>query len=151
MENINLKSLLQSDKNELNQLIGYLTDGVDDGYSLEAYITAKKLEYVAKSMIEYLQPIAINEAEKYKGTTLFASEIQVKDTGVKYDYLVCNYSPYNSLIAQKKQIESEQKTMESLLKSISKPTTIVDDATGEVLEVKPPLRTSGTSIVLTIK
>jgi hypothetical protein len=41
--------------------------------------------------------------------------------------------------------------METLLKSINKKTTIVDEQSGEILEVKPPTRTSGTSIVLTIK
>jgi hypothetical protein len=150
MENINLKAILDSDKNDLKCLVGALTDNIE-GYELEAYIIAKKLEYVAKSMIEYLQPIAINEAEKNKGQVVNFTEIAVKDTGVKYDYSKCNYAPYNSLISQKKKIELDQKTMESLLKSISKQTTIVDDATGEVLEVNPPIRTSGTSIVLTIK
>ena len=151
MENINLKAILDSDKNQLKQLVGYLTDGVDDGYSLEAYITAKKLEYVAKSMIEYLQPIAINEAEKNKGQVVNFTEIAVKDTGVKYDYSKCNYAPYNKYVSMKKDIESEMKTMESLLKAINKPTEITDEATGEIMTVKPPIRTSGTSIVLTIK
>jgi hypothetical protein len=150
MENINLKSILHSDKNDLNCLVGALTDNIE-GYELEAYIIAKKLEYVAKSMIEYLQPLAINEAEKNKGQVVNFTEIAVKDTGVKYDYSKCNYAPYNKYVSMKKDIESEMKTMESLLKSISKPTTIVDDATGEVLEVKPPIRTAGTTIVLTIK
>jgi hypothetical protein len=150
MENINLKAILDSDKNDLNCLVGALTDSIE-GYELEAYIIAKKLEYVTKSMIEFLQPLAINEAEKYKGTTLFGSEVNVRESGVKYDFSKCNYSPYNSLISQKKELESEQKTMESLLKAISKPTEIANEETGEIMTVKPPLRTAGTSIVLTIK
>ena len=59
--------------------------------------------------------------------------------------------PYNNLISDKKQIETELKGMETLLKSINKKTTIVEEQSGEILEVKPPVRTSGTSIVLTIK
>jgi hypothetical protein len=150
MENLHIKSITDSSKIELEQLAGILFEQ-SEGFEIELYIFAKKLEFLSKAIQEISNESALNVAERLKGTTLFGSEINVRESGVKYDYSKCNYAPYNSLISQKKQIESEQKTMESLLKAISKPTTIVDDATGEVLEVKPPLRTSGTSIVLTIK
>ena len=150
MENINLKSILDSEKHQLDTLIDVIVNEAE-GYELEAYITAKKLEYVVKSLIEVLQPMAISEAEKQKGNTLYGAEVNVKDTGVRYNFSECGYLPYNNLISDKKQIETELKGMETLLKSINKKTTIVDEQSGEILEVKPPVRTSGTSIVLTIK
>jgi P2-related tail formation protein len=150
MENLNLKSILDSEKHQLDTLIDVIVNEAE-GYELEAYITTKKLEYVVKSLIEVLQPMAITEAEKQKGNTLYGAEVNVKDTGVRYNFSECGYLPYNNLISDKKQIESELKGMETLLKSINKKTTIVDEVSGEILEVKPPTRTSGTSIVLTIK
>jgi P2-related tail formation protein len=150
MENINLKSILDSEKHQLDTLIDVIVNEAE-GYELEAYITTKKLEYVVKSLIEILQPMAITEAEKQKGNTLYGAEVNVKDTGVRYNFLECGYLPYNNLISDKKQIETDLKGMETLLKSINKKTTIVDEVSGEILEVKPPIRTSGTSIVLTIK
>jgi hypothetical protein len=150
MENINLKGILDSEKHQLDTLIDVIVNEAE-GYELEAYITVKKLEYVVKSLIEVLQPMAITEAEKQKGNTLYGAEVNVKDTGVRYNFSECGYLPYNSLISDKKQIETELKGMETLLKSINKKTTIVDEQSGEILEVKPPTRTSGTSIVLTIK
>jgi len=150
MENINLKSILDSEKHNLDTLIDVIVNEAE-GYELEAYITAKKLEYVVKSLIEVLQPMAITEAEKQKGNTLYGVEVNVKDTGVRYNFSECGYTPYNNLLSGKKQIETELKGMETLLKSINKKTTIVDEGSGEILEVKPPTRTSGTSIVLTIK
>ena len=150
MENINLKSILDSDKHQLDTLIDVIINEAE-GYELEAYITTKKLEYVVKSLIEILQPMAISEAEKQKGNTLYGAEVNVKDTGVRYNFSDCGYLPYNNLISDKKQIETELKGMETLLKSINKKTTIVDEVSGEILEVKPPTRTSGTSIFLTIK
>lgn len=150
MESLHINSITQSTKAELESLAGVLFEN-SEGYEMELYIFAKKLETLSKLLQELSQETAINEAEKLKGEIMFGYEINVRETGVKYDYSKCNYAPYNNLISQKKQIESEQKTMEALLKAISKPTEIADSETGEILTVKPPIRTAGTSIVLTHK
>lgn len=150
MESLHINSITQSTKAELESLAGVLFEN-SEGYEMELYIFAKKLETLSKLLQELSNETALNEAEKLKGEIMFGYEINVRETGVKYDYSKCNYAPYNNLISQKKQIESEQKTMEALLKAISKPTEIADSETGEILTVKPPIRTAGTSIVLTHK
>ena len=150
MESLHINSITQSTKAELESLAGVLFEN-SEGYEMELYIFAKKLETLSKLLQELSNETALNEAEKLKGEIMFGYEINVRETGVKYDYSKCNYAPYNNLISQKKQIESEQKTMEALLKAISKPTEIADSETGEILTVKPPIRTAGTSIVLTNK
>ena len=150
MESLHINSITQSTKSELESLAWVLFEN-SEGYEMELYIFAKKLETLSKLLQELSQETALNEAEKLKGEIMFGYEINVRETGVKYDYSKCNYAPYNNLILQKKQIDSEQKTMEALLKAISKPTEIADSETGEILTVKPPIRTAGTSIVLTNK
>ncbi len=150
MDSLHINSITQSSKSELESLAGVLFEN-SEGYEMELYIFAKKLEMLSKMLQELSNETALNEAEKLKGEIMYGYEINVRETGVKYDYSKCNYTPYNSLISQKKQIESDQKTMEALLKAISKPTEIADSETGEILTVKPPIRTAGTSIVLTIK
>ena len=150
MESLHINSITQSTKAELESLAGVLFEN-SEGYEMELYIFAKKLETLSKLLQELSNETALNEAEKLKGEIMYGYEINVRETGVKYDYSKCNYAPYNNLISQKKQIESEQKTMEALLKAISKPTEIADSETGEILTVKPPIRTAGTSIVLTHK
>ena len=150
MDSLYINSITQSSKSDLESLAGILFEN-SEGYEIELYIFAKKLEMLSKMLQELSNETALNEAEKLKGEIMYGYEINVRETGVKYDYSKCNYAPYNSLISQKKQIESEQKTMEALLKAISKPTEIADSETGEILTVKPPIRTAGTSIVLTIK
>jgi P2-related tail formation protein len=150
MDSLHINSITQSSKSDLENLAGILFEN-SEGYEMELYIFAKKLEMLSKILQELSNETALNEAEKLKGEIMYGYEINVRETGVKYDYSKCNYAPYNSLISQKKEIESEQKTMEALLKAISKPTEIADSETGEILTVKPPIRTAGTSIVLTIK
>jgi P2-related tail formation protein len=150
MDSLHINSITQSSKSDLENLAGILFEN-SEGYEMELYIFAKKLEMLSKMLQELSNETALNEAEKLKGEIMYGYVINVRETGVKYDYSKCNYAPYNSLISQKKEIESEQKTMEALLKAISKPTEIADSETGEILTVKPPIRTAGTSIVLTIK
>jgi len=150
MDSLHINSITQSSKSDLESLAGILFEN-SEGYEMELYIFAKKLEMLSKMLQELSNETALNEAEKLKGEIMYGYEINVRETGVKYDYSKCNYAPYNSLISQKKQIESDQKTMEALLKAISKPTEIADSETGEILTVQPPIRTAGTSIVLTIK
>ena len=150
MESLHINSITQSTKSELESLAWVLFEN-SEGYEMELYIFAKKLETLSKLLQELSQETALNEAEKLKGEIMYGYEINVRETGVKYDYSKCNYAPYNNLISHKKQIESEQKTMEALLKAISKPTEIADSETGEILTVKPPIRTAGTSIILTNK
>jgi hypothetical protein len=150
MDSLHINSITQSSKSELENLAGILFEN-SEGYEMDLYIFAKKLEMLSKMLQELSNETALNEAEKIKGEIMYGYEINVRETGVKYDYSKCNYAPYNSLISQKKEIESEQKTMEALLKAISKPTEITDSETGEILTVKPPIRTAGTSIILTIK
>jgi hypothetical protein len=150
MENLHIKSLTDATKSELENLASVLLEQ-SEGYEIELYIFAKKLEFLSKTLQEISHEYALSEAEKQKGNTLYGAKVEVKDTGVRYNFSDCGYTPYNDLLSGKKQIETELKGMETLLKSINKKTTIVDEGSGEILEVKPPTRTSGTSIVLTIK
>ena len=150
MDSLHIKSITESNKTELENLAGLLFEK-SEGYEMELYIFAKKLEFLSKAIQEISNETALNEADKLKGSILYGSEINVRETGVKYDFQKCGYAPYNSIISRKKELESEMKTMEGLLKAINKPTEIADEATGDIMTVKPPLRTSGTSIILTIK
>jgi hypothetical protein len=150
MENLHIKSLTDANKSELNDLASILLE-VSEGRELDLFIFAKKIEYLSKVIQEISQEYALSEAEKMKGESIYNSKVEVKDVGVKYDYNVCKYAPYDNLLSNKKELETEIKGVEALLKSINKPTTIVDEATGDIMNVSPPLRTSKTSIVLTIQ
>jgi hypothetical protein len=150
MENLHIKSLTDATKSELNDLASILLE-VSEGRELDLYIFGKKIEYLSKVIQEITHEYALSEAEKMKGESIYNSKVEVKETGIRYNFSDCNYAPYDSLISKKIELESNQKTMEALLKALNKKTTILDNETGELLEVKPPTRTSKTSIFLTIK
>ena len=73
---------------------------------------------------------------------------KIKETGVKYDYSNTSlWVLHNQKITELKE---ESKSIEAQLKSMTKKTTQVDDETGEIFELYPPIKTSKTSIEITI-
>lgn len=96
--------------------------------------------------------IIISEIGKYgKGETpsAFGAKFQVKETGVKYDFSQCNDPIWNQLKAEADAISEKMKEREAYLKVIKERKTEIDNETGEVYEILPPLRTSTTSYSIT--
>jgi len=73
---------------------------------------------------------------------------KIKETGVKYDY--SNTSVWVLHNQKITELKEEIKSIEAQLKSMTKKTTQVDDETGEIIELYPPIKTSKTSIEITI-
>ena len=61
----------------------------------------------------------------------------------------CNDPVYMDLLKQKGVIDKQLKERESFLKSLSNRTTIVDDETGEVATVIPPVKMSSQGYTIT--
>jgi hypothetical protein len=100
---------------------------------------------------EELENAILNEHEKrneksfdYKGATLTRSE-----TGVSYDFE--SDSKWVTLDRLKKQIDTEIKEREKILKAITNVLIEVDADTGQIIEIYPPLKKSKTKVVVTLK
>jgi hypothetical protein len=104
MENLHIKSLTDANKSELNDLASILLE-VSEGRELDLYIFGKKIEYLSKVIQEITHEYSLSEAEKMKGESIYNSKIEVKDVGVKYDYNVCKYAPYDNLLSNKKEFK----------------------------------------------
>lgn len=150
MENLNLQSIYQSNKQQLDTLIDVMVNEAE-GSELQSYILAKKLQYVADTLQSIMHDKAMADAERNKGTQVSFAEIQVKETGVKYDYSNTGYYPYLEKLAEKKEIEMTIKEHESFLKAIKKPETVINQETGEFMDIVPPVKTSKSSIIISLK
>jgi hypothetical protein len=101
---------------------------------------------------QLLKDQVITEVERDKLRTEFNGfKIEVKETGVRYDYSNCNYPKLKELQEKKKELETEIKDAEEFLKSIKDKMTILDEETGEMTTIYPPVRMSSTSPVFTLK
>lgn len=103
---------------------------------------------------EEVTKAVIDEVDKYgkdEIPTSSGASFQVKETGVKYDFSLCNDPVWNNLKEQADRINEQLKEREKYLKVIKNPKTEIDEETGEVYTIIPPTRTSTTSYTVTFK
>lgn len=95
--------------------------------------------------------IILSELSKYNKskTSIGSLTIEECETAIKYDYSSCNDTVYNRLSIEQKELADNIKEREKVLKSLSKATMILDDDTGELMRVLPPIKTSTTSYKIT--
>jgi hypothetical protein len=91
-----------------------------------------------------IQALLINEADKYgKGER---TDIQIRETGVKYYYLDCGHAEYNRLLTEKKIIEERLKSIETVLKV--QDGFDIDKVTGEEFEYTKAAKSSSTKAII---
>lgn len=143
--------ITKSDQNDLaNRLINPVLDG--DINPVEAAVKAKALIEVLTKFVndDRVKDCTLSEIEKNgKETSWNGARLTIKEVGVKYDYSDCNDPVYMDLLKQKGVIDKQLKERESFLKSLSNRTTIVDDETGEVATVIPPVKMSSQGYTIT--
>lgn len=136
-----------------NEIILPVIDG--DVNPIDTYVKAKAIQDALKIVTDddRIKDLVICEVEKYgNNTTYNSASIQVKEMGVKYDYSGCNDDIYNALIHNIEVLKEKLKQRENFLKSItSDGATMVNEETGEVNKIYPPVKMAAQGIAITFK
>lgn len=136
-----------------NEIILPVIEG--DVNPIDVYVKAKAIQDALKIVTDddRVKDLVICEVEKYgNNTTYNSASLQVKEMGVKYDYSVCNDSIYNDLVDNIEKLKETLKQREKFLKSISSDGTLmVDEETGEVNKIYPPIKMAAQGISVTFK
>lgn len=144
--------LLNWSKSEITEKAQAIIFGVAEGITdpVQEYLKVKKgLEFFTqaeKNLKPYFNGTQLNKGEQY-----FGCDIVEKETGVKYDYSVCNDAEWNDLTARIEKLDAERKEREKFLKGISKPLDSFNTDTGETFQIMPPLKTGSLGKSATIK
>ena len=154
MENIiieNEKQLLKNTlgKTEINALVAEVVSEVKEGYRnpLETVIKLKAISKAADNICNEIMGTAVDEANKYaKGEKAYGAKIDVRETGVKYDF--SKSQTWRDLIIKKQEIEEQIKAIETAMKNASEYSPYVDILTGEVITTPAP-RQSKTIVAVT--
>ena len=116
---------------------------------LKARIFIKRVQIFLDSFDKEIQAAALSEAEKYGSETeIDGSKIIIIELGTKYDYL--NDSAWLELNKKVSEFDLLRKEREKLLKAIKGSMTEIDEETGEIRKIFPPLKTSTIGIKITI-
>lgn len=158
MSNELIINRIPSSKTEQKEMANAFVSKVTDGNinPIDAVIQMKSLSETINAFLksEEIKDAVIIECEKYgKGERpcYNGAILQLKETGVNYDFSVCNDPVYSRLIKQRDDINQQCKEREKYLKAISKPKAEIDEDSGEVFILNPPSKQSTTSYSITFK
>jgi hypothetical protein len=115
-----------------------------------------KLEFLSQVIEKAKSEIrekTLEELEKYgseakSGIKKDGITFKIKEVGVRYDYSA------TPLWVDKKsdidKLSEELKSIEATLKTLKAKTTTLDESTGELIELLPPIKTSKTSVEISL-
>lgn len=122
---------------------------------LELHVGLKSAEEVIKQLtgMEPYKAILLDEAQKFgKSFDYQTAKIDIREVGVKYDYLGCGNSKLAVLYDQQKKIEAEINAIETYHKGLpAAGVQVLNLETGEVETHYPPSKSSTTSVAVTLK
>ena len=138
-------------KQTAQSLIDEAQSGNIDTLSTLAHI--EFMSQVIEMAKEELRQRAVNELDAYGaeakiGVVKHGVTFQQKEVGVRYNFE--NTTAWNEIKAKEDAIASERKALEEQLKVLKSKQTILDETTGELIEMNPPIKTSKTSVAITL-
>lgn len=107
---------------------------------IDMYIAFKKMEKFVETILPFIKD-HVDETKLSIAYKKHYVSLTTQNGRAFYDFKVCNDPVFESL-------KDELKAREEMLKSLTKPTEIPDEETGEVLLLNPPIKKQGISVVL---
>lgn len=133
-----------------DQVVSSVKDGITN--PLEIHIYLKAFMKAAEGILKRIADDSLREAEKHgRSSEVHGARVEVCELATRYDYTNCCDKKWETFDRIIKNISEEKKDRESFLKTIKDKLTLVDEDTGEVSEIFPPIKTSTTGIKITIK
>lgn len=150
-----LLRLMPSTSDEINRFSNRIIQAVKNGEEnpLDILLQVRAMEKSFKIILDKIKDNYLVESEKHPGTSFQyrGNDIQKGDVKTDYDYTVCG----DPIWEQRKTIldmaESQLKERQDFLKALREPITLVDDESGEVATVRPPLKKTTPGLKVSIK
>lgn len=152
---LGFKDVISSNKKQLKGIADKMIDKAKEGEldPVQAFSAARKGIDFFKQMEEGLRPIVEKDLKLSKGqdykhnSVLFEGAV----TKTEYDYHATQDRRWIELDAQIKDLTEQKKERETFLKTLKTKLTTVDEDTGEVVEIYPPVKSESFGIKVTLK
>lgn len=120
---------------------------------LTVLIQLRAMQKASERILKEIQPNLMKEAELYpeKEFDFMGNSISKAEHGAKYNYSVCNDPVYNQRLRIVEEATEQLKERENFLKAVKAKFTLLDEGTGEVVEIHPPVKTSKAGLNVSIK
>lgn len=146
---------LPKNKEEIKSFAASIARALEEGdiNPLELLRNFKAFEKVIESVKPVLDKHAILEAEKFHSkdeiTTYAGVKFTLAELGTKYNYENCGDPVWQRLKAAAESASIALKDRETFLKALKDSIEVVDEDSGEICKIHPPLRSSTTGVKTT--
>jgi hypothetical protein len=151
----NILSLFQTSKEERATFVQDVITRIEEGAAdpLKVHLQIKAMEDIVKGLNgdELYKACLLSTAEKNgRKFNFLNAEFSIKEAGTKYDYSHCGDVELLRLHVQAESLAIQIKERQEFLKKCKPGTTIVD-TDGEVITLYPPIKSSTTTVAVTLK
>lgn len=113
------------------------------------------INQVVTKVVARARELAVDELSSYgaeasQGVTIHGVSLKIIEAGTKYDFASCNHPEWAQIVAQETALAEKRKEIETMLKTLKAGQTIVNEDTGEVIRITPPVKSSKTTVQVTI-
>jgi hypothetical protein len=150
-------ALFDTTKAERKTFVSQVLETVSEGiaHPLKVHLQVKCMEEIIKDILsskEYKDNI-LSEAQKHgKSFEFHNGDFSIRETGVSYDWSYCGDAILDELLRSMQELEAKIESRKEFLRTIpSDGLTIVDEETGEVFNVYPPVKRSTTTVAVKLK
>ncbi len=120
---------------------------------LTVLIQLRAMERASERILKEIKENIMREADKYPGTEFEyqGNKITKAEHGTKYDYSSSNDPIYQRLFMVNEEANYQLRERENFLKAVKAPFSVLDEGTGEVSVITPPLKKSVSGLNVTIR
>lgn len=140
---------------QVDRMSDLLIQEVKEGNAnpLEVLIQLRAIEKVSGRVLKEIQENILREADKYaeKSFEFNSCKLEKAELGTKYDFTVCGDPVWEQRVSIMNAAKTLVDERQEFLKSLKEPITIVDEGSGEVATIRPPLKTSTSGVKVSIK
>lgn len=121
--------------------------------AIEVLVQLKAFEKASGRILKEIQEHFVREAEKHPENhfTFNGNKIEKTEVGVRYDFSHCGDPEWERCAVDEQTAGERRKSREAFLKALKEPMEVLDKLTGQVITLRPPIKTGTTSLKVTIK
>ena len=137
-------------KQSINNTAKHIADLVADGdiSPIDAIVKLKAFSDLYDALRPLITDSIIQEIDK-GNTSSNGVEVSTMETAIKYDYTTTK--KWVELHYEIEKLTQELKVLETTIKTLTRPMQILDESTGELIEIKPAKKSSKTSFKVSYK
>lgn len=142
--------IMPSTAEQVGRFAKGIIESVQNGDSnpLEVLVLLRALEAVSETVRDSIRQNVLNAANRYseRSIELFGARIEKAEVGVSYDYTTSSDPVWERFKVEEQTAAARRKERETFLRSLKEPLTVVDETTGEVSQIRPPIKRSSAGV-----